>query len=271
MSWAGLANNQIVSFNNLQDAVTNGYFTALATIPVSNEEITKTDASTYVNCDPTYYLFAAKTSNQLIAKRDLVTTTTTTTSAPCECFTLTNNDSIDISVSYYDCTGGLTCAVCNVTSTIYLCVQAGQGYNFTVSYGTGCGGGATPNFTWTQLFTNCTTSGDCSSPAPLLRTFRVLNSDTSNSITLDVQVNSTQVITPTLIPANTAVTLTPQVNCLGYTNVTLEYQLVSGYTPSSASFSNGSGTYTGTIAGGFITFTNVNLQPNTNQDLTVNP
>ncbi len=50
MSWAGLANNQIVSFNNLQDAVTNGYFTALTTIPASNEEITKTDASTYVNC-----------------------------------------------------------------------------------------------------------------------------------------------------------------------------------------------------------------------------
>jgi hypothetical protein len=188
MSWAGLANNQIVSFNNLQDAVTNGYFTALASIPVSNEEITKTDASTYVNCDPTYYLFAAKTSNQLIAKRDLVTTTTTTTTA-----------------------------------------------------------------------------------APLLRTFRVLNNDTVNTIELDVQINSVQVISPTVIPASAVLTLTPQVDCTGFTSELLEYQIVSGYTPSSAFFNNGSGTYTGTIAGGFITFTGVDLTPNTNQDLTVNP
>jgi hypothetical protein len=79
MSWAGLADNQIVSFNNLQDAVNTGQFTALTTIPASNEEITKTDASTYVNCWTGYSLFANKASNQLIAKRDLVTTTTTTT------------------------------------------------------------------------------------------------------------------------------------------------------------------------------------------------
>jgi hypothetical protein len=92
-----------------------------------------------------------------------------------------------------------------------------------------------------------------------------------NSITLDVQVDSVQVITPTLIPANTAVTLTPQVNCAGFTNVTLEYQLVAGYTPTSATFTNGGGTYTGSIAGGFITFTGVDLTPNTLQDLNVNP
>jgi hypothetical protein len=164
MSWAGLANNQIVSFNNLIDAVATGQFTALTTIPASNEEITKTDASTYVNCWTSYPLFANKASNQLIAKRDLVTTsttTTTTTSSACECWFLTNDDSIDISISYYDCTGGLTCAVCDVTSTIYLCVQAGQGSNITISYGTGCGGGATPSYIWGALGTNCTTSGDC--------------------------------------------------------------------------------------------------------------
>jgi hypothetical protein len=105
----------------------------------------------------------------------------------------------------------------------------------------------------------------------LLRTFRINNTDTVNSITLDVQVDSVQVIVPNLIPANSVITLTPQVNCAGFTNVTLEYQLVSGYTPTSASFSNGSGTYTGSIAGGFITFTGVDLTPNTFQDLTVNP
>jgi hypothetical protein len=81
MSWAGLADNQIVSFNNLIDAVATGQFTALTTIPASNEEITKTDASTYVNNWTGYPLFANKASNQLIAKRDLVTTTSTTTSS----------------------------------------------------------------------------------------------------------------------------------------------------------------------------------------------
>ena len=79
MPWNTLANNQIVSFNNLRDAVATGQFTALANIPISDEEITKTDASTYVNCWTGYSLFANKASNQLIAKRDLVTTSTTTT------------------------------------------------------------------------------------------------------------------------------------------------------------------------------------------------
>ena len=165
MSWAGLANNQIVSFNNLQDAVTNGYFTALTTIPVSNEEITKTDASTYVNCDPTYYLFAAKTSNQLIAKRDLVTTTSTTTTAlPCECYVLYNDDNIDISISFYECQNSTVtpeCLTCPAASQIYICVQGGRGSEYTVSYGTNCAGGPVPAFTLTALGTNCTTGGDC--------------------------------------------------------------------------------------------------------------
>ena len=104
-----------------------------------------------------------------------------------------------------------------------------------------------------------------------MRTFRVLNNDPVNSITLDVQINSVQVISPTLIPANTVITLTPQVDCAGFTSELLEYQIVSGYTPSSASFNNGSGTFSGTISGGFITFTGINLTSATNQDLTVNP
>ena len=110
---------------------------------------------------------------------------------------------------------------------------------------------------------------DC--PVAFLRTFRVNNTNPSSAIELDVQVDSVQVISPTSIPANSVVTLTPQVDCTTFTSVLLEYQLVSGYTPSSASFTNGSGTYTGSIAGGFITFTGVNLTSNTNQDLTVNP
>lgn len=79
MSWAGLAFNQTISFNNLQDAVNTGQFTALGAIPVSNEQITKTDASNLVNVYTGYAPFANKASNQLVVKDDLITTTTTTT------------------------------------------------------------------------------------------------------------------------------------------------------------------------------------------------
>jgi hypothetical protein len=72
MSWAGIANNQTVSFNNLQDAVTTGVFTALTSIPSSSEQITKSDASTYVDIDTSYPPYAAKTSSQLVVKSDLV-------------------------------------------------------------------------------------------------------------------------------------------------------------------------------------------------------
>ena len=71
MSWVSIANNQTVSFNNLQDAVTNGYFVALTSIPASQEQITKTDASTYVNIDTAYAPYAAKASNQLVVKSNL--------------------------------------------------------------------------------------------------------------------------------------------------------------------------------------------------------
>ena len=130
---------------------------------------------------------------------------------------------------------------------------------------------STTTSTTTLSPTTTSTTTTTTTAAPLLRTFRVANSDLVNSITLDVQINSVQVITPTLVPANTALSLTPQVDCTGLTSELLEYQIVSGYTPSSAFFTNGSGTYTGSIAGGFITFTGVDLTPNTNQDLNVNP
>ena len=51
MSWASIANNQCISFNNLQDAVTTSVFVLKAAIPVSLEQITKTDADTYVYID----------------------------------------------------------------------------------------------------------------------------------------------------------------------------------------------------------------------------
>lgn len=121
MSWAGLANNQCVSFNNLQDAVNNGFFTALASIPVSTEQITKTDASTYVNVDTSYGPYAAKASNQLVVKSDLVTTTTTTTAIPCEEYF--NNTANTYSVFYIDCFGNPVSA--NVGPNDSFCAQVG--------------------------------------------------------------------------------------------------------------------------------------------------
>ena len=71
MPWNTLANNQTVSFTNLKDAVTNGYFVALTTIPTSQEQITKSDASTYASIDTSYGPYAAKSSNQLVVKSNL--------------------------------------------------------------------------------------------------------------------------------------------------------------------------------------------------------
>lgn len=79
MSWAGLSSNQTISFNNLQNGVDTGQFTAKTTIPVSDEQITKADANTYVNIDTAYAPYAAKANNQLVVKSNLVTTTSTTT------------------------------------------------------------------------------------------------------------------------------------------------------------------------------------------------
>lgn len=71
MSWAGLASNQCISFNNLQDAVTTGVFTLKNTIPASTEQITKADADFYVFINTAYGPYAAKASNQLVVKSDL--------------------------------------------------------------------------------------------------------------------------------------------------------------------------------------------------------
>ena len=75
MSWAGISSNQGVSCNNLQDAVTTGVFTAKTSIPSSTKQITKAEANTYVNIDTSYAPYAAKASNQLVVKSDLVALT----------------------------------------------------------------------------------------------------------------------------------------------------------------------------------------------------
>jgi len=71
MSWSGLASNQTISCNNLQNGVDTGVFIPLSAIPASEKQITKTEASSYVAVNPAYASFAAKASNQLVVKSDL--------------------------------------------------------------------------------------------------------------------------------------------------------------------------------------------------------
>lgn len=83
MSWSNLLSNQGVTFNNLQDAVNNGVFTAKTSIPSSQKLINKSEANTYVYIDTSYPPYLAKSSGELVVKGDLQsappTTTTTTT------------------------------------------------------------------------------------------------------------------------------------------------------------------------------------------------
>ena len=71
MSWAGLASNQCVSCENLQDAVTTGVFALKSTIPSTSpakyKQVTKTEAETYVYCT----VGGGKASNQLVVKSNL--------------------------------------------------------------------------------------------------------------------------------------------------------------------------------------------------------
>lgn len=73
MSFTGLAYNQTVSYGNLQDAVNNGIYTLISTIPSpSNRESTKSVVSSSVSgFNPNYPQYAAKLSNQLIVQGDI--------------------------------------------------------------------------------------------------------------------------------------------------------------------------------------------------------
>ena len=71
MAYSDLQLNQTISFNNLQSGVTQGYFVAKTTIPVSAKQITKTEANTYVNINTSLPSYADKASNQLVVRSNL--------------------------------------------------------------------------------------------------------------------------------------------------------------------------------------------------------
>jgi hypothetical protein len=71
MAYSDLQLNQTVSFNNLQSGVTQGYFVAKTTIPVSAKQITKAEANTYVNINTSLPSYSDKASNQLVVRSNL--------------------------------------------------------------------------------------------------------------------------------------------------------------------------------------------------------
>jgi hypothetical protein len=72
MSWAGIASNQCISWDNLKDAVDTGVFMgAEAAVPPGSKQITRAEAEQYAVINA----ITSKTTNQLPVKSDLVAKT----------------------------------------------------------------------------------------------------------------------------------------------------------------------------------------------------
>jgi hypothetical protein len=71
MAYSDLNQNQTVSLNSLQSGVSQGVFTAKTTIPSGTKQVTKSEASTYININTSLPSFNSKSSNELITKQDL--------------------------------------------------------------------------------------------------------------------------------------------------------------------------------------------------------
>ena len=72
MSWAGIANNQCISWDNLKNAVDTGVFLgAEAAVPPGSKQITRAEAEQYAVINPV----TSKTNNQLVVKSNLTAKT----------------------------------------------------------------------------------------------------------------------------------------------------------------------------------------------------
>jgi len=72
MSWAGIASNQCVSWDNLKDAVATGVFMgAEAAVPPGSKEVTRAEAEQYAVINPV----TSKSNNQLVVKSNLTAAT----------------------------------------------------------------------------------------------------------------------------------------------------------------------------------------------------
>lgn len=77
--WSSIASNKIITDTDLSQAVTAGIFVAKTSIPQTNKGLTKARAISYVYLNTSNTTYAPKTSNQLVAKRDLENPTPTLT------------------------------------------------------------------------------------------------------------------------------------------------------------------------------------------------
>ena len=141
MSWNNLANNQTVSYNNLQDAVNSGVFILKNIIPVPNtRQLTSVEAKYFVDIIPT-----GKSANQLVVKSNLVplttssTTSTTTTFNP-DPYPNNNLKFSNVSVSRDDVTssndGKYVAVVCGSNNKLYISNDYGLTYTTVTVAGT---------------------------------------------------------------------------------------------------------------------------------------
>jgi len=93
-TWAATASNETISFTTLQNGVDTGVLSQKAAIPISNEQITKTDANTYVNIDTSFGPYASKASNQLVVKSNLQSTVSVTNTSNLLWAGIANNEII---------------------------------------------------------------------------------------------------------------------------------------------------------------------------------
>lgn len=156
MSWAGLANNQTISFANLKDAIDTGVFLSKQTQSTSLEQITKTDALNYAWINTSYTPYANKASNQLVVKTDLI--------KQCWCWIVQNDDSVTRTITWTPCgsTTPITTPVYCCGDFLRLCANAIPTIDtfFASIYICGSGGNATTCYS----DSDCTGCSDCGSP-----------------------------------------------------------------------------------------------------------
>lgn len=156
MSWAGLANNQTISFTNLKDAVDTGVFLSKTTQVTSNEQITKADADTYAWVNTLYTPFANKANNQLVVKSDLI--------KACWCWIIQNDDETTVDSHHIPCgtDSSVTIPIGGGGDFIRVCANAIPTIDTFIASITICGSGG--NATRCYLDADCTGCSDCGSP-----------------------------------------------------------------------------------------------------------
>lgn len=95
MAWNDLASNQTISFTNLKNAVDTGVILGKVTITPSNEQVTKSDVETYTWANTVYAPFAAKASNQLVVKSNVI--------KGCWCWRIQNDDTVTRDATFTPC------------------------------------------------------------------------------------------------------------------------------------------------------------------------